>query len=126
MASANTTPTAIIDRILSSKNPFLKLGLPIQPTEPPTVRVTYKALALLIHPDKCKLPRATQAFAALSDAFEILYDVELQQKCLRTRVEGSQKPGRCDDEEQDEEDRKHSAKGQKRKRPAKASPKWYV
>lgn len=40
----------VITRILKSANFFERLDLPVQLHEPQTVRVSYKKLALLVHP----------------------------------------------------------------------------
>ncbi|GJN08398.1 hypothetical protein PR202_ga26311 [Eleusine coracana subsp. coracana] len=54
-------------------NPFehLKLSFDSAPDE---VKKQYRKLSLLVHPDKCKHPKAQEAFAALAKAQQLLLD----------------------------------------------------
>jgi len=54
-------------------NPFEHLNLPFD-SDLDDVRRQYRKLSLLIHPDKCKHPRANEAFAALAKAQQLLLD----------------------------------------------------
>lgn len=54
-------------------NPFEHLNLPFD-SAVDDVRRQYRKLSLLIHPDKCKHPRANEAFAALAKAQKLLLD----------------------------------------------------
>ncbi|XP_042385503.1 dnaJ homolog subfamily C member 8-like [Zingiber officinale] len=64
-----------VTRILScfKLNPFehLKLSFDSSVDE---VKKQYRRLSLLVHPDKCKHPRAKEAFAALAKAQQLLLD----------------------------------------------------
>merc|ERR1719174_1762987 len=69
-----------IGRILASgQNFFERLGLEEKTTDRATVRKKYRLVALSCHPDKCKHPKATEAFQLLSEAFECLHDDLMQQ-----------------------------------------------
>eukprot|EP00249_Psilotum_nudum_P017273 c26245_g1_i1 orf=1011-1754(-) len=62
-------------RVLScfKLNPFEHLNLPFDAT-PEDVKRQYRKLSLLIHPDKCKHPKAKEAFGALAKAQQLLLD----------------------------------------------------
>ena len=65
----------MVKRILFLRNPFDVLEVnPETPTD--KVRRKYRRLTLLVHPDKCKHPQATEAAASLSKALAILEDPE--------------------------------------------------
>lgn len=91
-----------IEIILSSAEPeensFDCFGLSLTRHEPSVIRKAFLKLSLQIHPDKNPNDsiRANEAFQKLSAAFEMLYDVESQQKHL-IEVLGEQqrrKPGK--------------------------------
>ncbi|CAN1171152.1 J domain-containing protein spf31 [Linum perenne] len=62
-------------RILScfKLNPFEHLKLSFD-SSPDDVKKQYRKLSLLVHPDKCKHPKAQEAFGALAKAQELLLD----------------------------------------------------
>lgn len=64
-------------RVLScfKLNPFEHLNLPFQAT-PEDVKRQYRKLSLLIHPDKCKHPKAKEAFSALAKAQQLLLEAQ--------------------------------------------------
>ena len=67
----------LIRKVLLLKNPFDVLGG--QPDETlGQLKKRYKKLALLIHPDKCHLPRTADAFDRLGKAMAKLEDDELR------------------------------------------------
>ena len=55
-------------RVLEASNPANALGID-NGAQPAVVRKAYRRLAMLLHPDKCALPDAEQAFKKLSQAF---------------------------------------------------------
>jgi len=64
-----------IKRILFYRNPFDQIeATPLDTNE--ELQKKYKKLALLIHPDKCKHPKADEAFATLGKALKVLEDSE--------------------------------------------------
>lgn len=64
-----------IKKILLFKNPFDVLEVSTKDSIE-TIQKKYKKLSLIIHPDKCKLPKAEDAFAALRKAVTTLEDPE--------------------------------------------------
>jgi curved DNA-binding protein CbpA len=64
-----------IKKILLFKNPFDVLEVSTKDSLE-TIQKKYKKLSLIIHPDKCKLPKAEDAFAALRKALTTLEDPE--------------------------------------------------
>jgi len=62
---------ATIDRILGTSVPHEVLGIS-QDADLASVRRAYRHLALLVHPDKCSLPRTDAAFRAVRDAYEAM------------------------------------------------------
>ncbi|XP_071732435.1 J domain-containing protein spf31-like [Rutidosis leptorrhynchoides] len=64
-----------VARILScfKLNAFEYLNLPFDST-PEEVKKQYRKLSLLVHPDKCKHPKAKEAFGALAKAQQLLLD----------------------------------------------------
>jgi len=44
------------------------------------LKKSYRKVALLIHPDKCKVPGTTEAFKALGNAYQVLSNPEKRQK----------------------------------------------
>lgn len=65
-----------IDRICklaqSSPSMFQVLDLDYHTATVKLVKTQYNKLSLLIHPDKCKLPRAAEAFSLVNRAFTLL------------------------------------------------------
>jgi len=72
----------VISSIISAGNYFQRLLLDVQITPSAEIRLSFKKLALLVHPDKCKHEQATLAFQLLSKAFEVLYEQSSQEKYI--------------------------------------------
>ncbi|CAE7394974.1 unnamed protein product [Symbiodinium sp. CCMP2456] len=72
-----------VEKILAASNPFVRLELELEAVDVAVVRSHYRRLALAVHPDKCKEPKAKEAFQALSEAFERLSSAVGQAQCLR-------------------------------------------
>lgn len=72
-----------VAKILAASNPFARLQLELEAVDVAIVRSQYRRLALAVHPDKCKEPKAKEAFQALSEAFERLSSAVGQAQCLR-------------------------------------------
>lgn len=68
----NQKKAAAVRRVLASSNAFEALDLAAEPIDESSARKKYRKLALLIHPDKCKLPDAAAAFRILTDAVDLL------------------------------------------------------
>lgn len=66
-----------VERILSTfrLNPYAILELPVRCT-PSDIKKQYRKKSLLLHPDKCKHPRAEEAFSILKKAESELNDSE--------------------------------------------------
>ena len=69
-----------IDRLLTFKNvtfidPFDILNISYNSTEE-QIKRKYRATAMLIHPDKCDLPEASDAFHILEQAYKFLLNPE--------------------------------------------------
>lgn len=64
-----------VNRIVScfKLNPFEHLNLSFD-SVPEDVKRQYRKLSLLVHPDKCKHPKAQEAFTALAKAQQLLLD----------------------------------------------------
>uniref|UniRef100_A0A0D6R3S1 J domain-containing protein n=1 Tax=Araucaria cunninghamii TaxID=56994 RepID=A0A0D6R3S1_ARACU len=64
-----------VNRIIScfKLNPFEHLNLSFN-SSPEEVKRQYRKLSLLVHPDKCKHPKAQEAFAALAKAQQLLLE----------------------------------------------------
>ncbi|KAK9823968.1 hypothetical protein WJX72_006705 [[Myrmecia] bisecta] len=62
---------AEVQRVLRSKSDYELLQLP-QGADKATVRKKYKEMAVALHPDKCKVEHATDAFQRLVRAYQIL------------------------------------------------------
>ncbi|KAH8048346.1 hypothetical protein JL722_12581 [Aureococcus anophagefferens] len=71
------------------------LGVPEAATHD-DLRKAYRRLALKTHPDKCRSPRAAEAFLVVSSAYEVLadaaarrgYDAELRRRAPGARADG--------------------------------------
>ncbi|CAE7224247.1 unnamed protein product [Symbiodinium sp. CCMP2592] len=72
-----------VAKILAASNPFARLELEPEAVDVAVVRSHYRRLALAVHPDKCKEPKAKEAFQALSEAFERLSSAVGQAQSLR-------------------------------------------
>ncbi len=66
-----------VNRILGAfkLNPFEQLGISFDCTME-DIRRQYRKVSLMVHPDKCKHPRATDAFEVLGNANKALTDEE--------------------------------------------------
>ena len=66
-----------VNRILGAfkLNPFEQLGINFDCTME-DIRRQYRKVSLMVHPDKCKHPRATDAFEVLGNANKTLSDEE--------------------------------------------------
>ncbi len=86
-----TASSLYIDKLLASPTYFGRLGLPLRPAEPKLVKKCFNKCALAVHPDKCKDPRANEAFRALKEACECLQDARTQDEYLRRvlRMQGT-------------------------------------
>lgn len=62
-----------IDKILKCRNLYDLLNVSRDATTA-EIKKQYRNLSLKFHPDKCKIPRSTEAFKAISKAFTILSD----------------------------------------------------
>jgi len=73
----------LIEKFVStSLNYFEKFDLEVGPTDPKIVKNAYKKIALRLHPDKCKHPQAAEAFKAVLEAFECLFNPSTQEGYL--------------------------------------------
>eukprot|EP01116_Phalansterium_solitarium_P019064 TRINITY_DN5228_c0_g2_i2.p1 TRINITY_DN5228_c0_g2~~TRINITY_DN5228_c0_g2_i2.p1 ORF type:complete len:218 (+),score=73.30 TRINITY_DN5228_c0_g2_i2:171-824(+) len=80
-AASDEKVDKLVKRVMAFKNPFCVLGAdPTTPSE--EIQKRYKRMALILHPDKCKHPRAKEAFAQLK-------------KCLETLTEAAMLPDRA-------------------------------
>ncbi|KAE9553186.1 hypothetical protein FO519_003582 [Halicephalobus sp. NKZ332] len=55
-----------------------------------TLKKRYRELALKLHPDKCKVPGATEAFKALGNAYAVLSDTKKRAEYDQYGAEGAQ------------------------------------
>eukprot|EP00808_Paulinella_micropora_P029646 g2619.t1 len=80
-----------IKRILAADDHFSVLDLPVAPCSQQQVRLSYRRLAIQVHPDKIQAADkqlANQAFVLLSQAYEILSDVDEQSKVIKALQKG--------------------------------------
>ena len=63
--SGNAETRAEIDRVLSSRNDYYVLKVPVG-SALSQVKVGYRRLAMMLHPDKCKLEGAAEAFQKIN------------------------------------------------------------
>ncbi|KAK0398196.1 hypothetical protein QR680_002469 [Steinernema hermaphroditum] len=68
-----------VDRIRHCKDYYETLGVQKTATESELKR-KYRALALKLHPDKCKAPHTAEAFKAVGNAYAVLSDAEKRKK----------------------------------------------
>jgi len=76
-----STPEEIVERLTAKTitSPFEILGInPDMPDE--QIAKHYRKMSILIHPDKCKHPKARDAFQLLGDAFNQLKDPSVKEK----------------------------------------------
>ena len=116
---ASTMPTDLtVDRILAAADPednsFESFGLELKLHEPSLIRRTYYKLSLKVHPDKNDHSQSKEAFQKLTNAFEILYDLERQTEHLEhIRLEKSKQEQQ--DTKEAARDAEHKAKRRKTK-----------
>lgn len=72
-----------VNRILSAfkLNPYEQLGVPFD-ADLEVINKTYRKTSLLVHPDKCKHPKAKDAFDALKQAQQTLLNDDLRQELI--------------------------------------------
>eukprot|EP01114_Cavostelium_apophysatum_P000450 TRINITY_DN10414_c0_g1_i1.p1 TRINITY_DN10414_c0_g1~~TRINITY_DN10414_c0_g1_i1.p1 ORF type:complete len:214 (+),score=30.47 TRINITY_DN10414_c0_g1_i1:34-675(+) len=75
-----------------ASNHFSKLSLPVAPVDAKALKKQFKRLALLVHPDKCDDPKATDAFKQLNLSFEYLTDAGKQADLLHSLQPPKEKP----------------------------------
>jgi curved DNA-binding protein CbpA len=85
--SSSVSPSfAAVEKILASADPddnsFECLDLELKLYEPSVIRRTFYKLSLQVHPDKSDHPNSKEAFQKLTNAFEILYDLQSQKEHL--------------------------------------------
>ena len=88
MSTLVSTSSSLVSELLAAADHFDALGLSrAAPSSHITSRhgQAFRRRALLCHPDKCSDPRATAAFAVLSEALELEEDPEKH----RAREQGS-------------------------------------
>ncbi|TMS37767.1 hypothetical protein L596_004632 [Steinernema carpocapsae] len=68
-----------VDRIRHCKDYYEILGVDKTASDA-EVKRKYRALALKLHPDKCKAPHTAEAFKAVGNAYAILSDVDKRKK----------------------------------------------
>lgn len=61
-------------------DPFSILGLDIDTCEFPDIAKRYRKIVLLLHPDKCKLPNAAEAFKIVEKAYRTIPDEGILQR----------------------------------------------
>ena len=84
------TEAALVRHILAnSDNFYAVLGVQRSASDA-EIKQAYKVLALKVHPDKCKLPQAEEAFKAIGRAHAVLADAEKRRVYDRHGSEGVQ------------------------------------
>ena len=63
----------IVENVLKEKNHYKRLGV-LKTSTAAEIKKSYRSLALQLHPDKNTHPNAENAFKAVSESFETLYD----------------------------------------------------
>ena len=76
-------PEAVLAAVRKAQNHFQALLLPAESTAPRAVRRQYLQVALAVHPDKCALAGAVEAFKRASEAFVNLHDARRQEEHLQ-------------------------------------------
>ena len=71
-------------------NPFEVLMLPSDATDD-QIKRKYRSLTILIHPDKCKLPRASDAFHILEESYTTLMDPDKKRYFQRILIEAQER-----------------------------------
>ncbi|CEL97969.1 unnamed protein product [Vitrella brassicaformis CCMP3155] len=74
---------AVVERVLSARSAYEVLELqPQWITDTDVVRKAYKRISLLVHPDKCTHPKASDAFRVVFGALQVLSDASEQERAL--------------------------------------------
>jgi curved DNA-binding protein CbpA len=73
---------SITDRILGAATFFEVLQVPAACGLSEALQKSYRRLAVAVHPDRCSDPRASEAFSKLSEAYEVLSNLELHAQYL--------------------------------------------
>jgi len=81
---------ALVKRINGCEDYYAILGISDKSCSEDTIKRSYKKLALKLHPDKCKVRGAEDAFKAVSRAFSCLSDPQKRSSYDRF---GSEQPG---------------------------------
>ena len=86
------SPEYHLNRILNTKflNPFEVLSLSPDSSDD-QIKRKYRSLTLLIHPDKCKLPNASDAFHILEQSYKSLIDPDKKQYYQRIMREAKER-----------------------------------
>lgn len=71
-------------------NPFDILYLGIEATDE-DIKKMYRMFSMILHPDKCKDPRAAEAFHIVDQAYKMLQDVEKRKVYVRIMREAREK-----------------------------------
>lgn len=81
-----------LDRLLNEKfyNPYDVLLLEASATDD-DLKKQYRTLSLLLHPDRCKDPRAKEAFQIVEQSHKTLLDGEKKKVYLRIMREGKER-----------------------------------
>lgn len=73
--AATQEQITLVSTILRAKTHYEVLSVPRSPpADDEAIKRAYRRLALRLHPDKCRAPRAEEAFKAVSRAFSVLSD----------------------------------------------------
>lgn len=112
----------LLVRIINSANYFERLDLPVKLHEPQSIRLSYRKLALLIHPDKCAHHQSTLAFQLVSVAFETLYDRTSQERYVLSLSISAQKKQKTPNKNSNNKSRQSTSPSQKNANRAKAMP----
>ena len=82
-----------IERLLNEKfyNPYDVLLLNANATDD-DLKKQYRAFSLLLHPDRCKDPRATDAFHTIEQSHKTLVDPHKKKVYLRIMREAKERP----------------------------------
>lgn len=83
-ATANPEQVELIAAILRARTHYEVLAVPHHCRDDDAVKRGYRQRALKLHPDKCKAPRAAEAFRKVSEAFACLSDADKRVRYERT------------------------------------------
>lgn len=76
MSSSEEEVSAIIERVSKSQSHYETLGVSPQELEEKVLKKAYRKLALQLHPDKCHIAGAEEAFKKVSSAYSCLSSPE--------------------------------------------------